>query len=128
MLLLQAAAQTLPQDWPEHHRDQIDAFRKSHAQSHPELIAATTHWPTANATIRTTILTTLTTTTTPWLVPTLVADLTALAPTDDERAQARTAILTTLTTTNPEMVRNLLEDLRLLTAASELLTLLPLQS
>ncbi|WP_232550205.1 hypothetical protein, partial [Propioniciclava soli] len=64
----------------------------------------------------------------PWLVRRLVEALTALDPTDDERAQARTTILTTLTTTNPEMVRHLLEDLRLLTAASELLTLLPLES
>ena len=106
VLLLQAAAQTLPQDWPEHHHDQIDAFRKSHAQSHPELIAATTHWPTANATIRTTIITTLTTTN-PWLVRDLVKAFTALDPTDDERAQGRTAILTT--TTNPGLVRRLVE-------------------
>ena len=63
------------------------------------------------------------------MVRDLVAALPALDPTDDERAQARTAILTTLTTTtNPWLVRYLLEDLRLLTAASELLTLLPLES
>ena len=93
-LLLEAAAQTDPEDWNNAGRARIRSLRESFALRHPELIASFALWGDSN---REKAILAVLLHAAPRRVNYLIDTLLKLDPTDTERTQARHTITKTLT-------------------------------